>query len=66
VTRASPSSGGEYPTGMRAPPIRATRPDVPDGLAGVLDRMHLEYFSDSLIDQSVRAWLAPYVALKVG
>jgi hypothetical protein len=34
--------------------------------AGNLDRMHLEYFSDSLVDQSVRALLAPYVAQKVG
>ncbi|MGH9579684.1 MAG: hypothetical protein ACRD2R_01715 [Terriglobales bacterium] len=34
--------------------------------SGVLDRMHLEYFADTLVDQSVRAWLAPYVALKVG
>lgn len=34
--------------------------------AGNLDRMHLEYFSDSLVDQTVRALLAPYVAQKVG
>lgn len=34
--------------------------------AGNLDRMHLEYFSDSLLDQNVRALLAPYVAQKVG
>ena len=31
-----------------------------------LDRMYLEYFSDTLIDQSVRSLLAPYVAQKVG
>jgi len=31
-----------------------------------LDRMHLQYFSDSLIDQSVGTMLAPYVAQKVG
>jgi hypothetical protein len=34
--------------------------------SGNLDRMHLEYFSDSLVDQTVRALLAPYVAQKVG
>jgi hypothetical protein len=34
--------------------------------AGTLDRMHLEYFSDSLLDQSVRGLLAPFVAQKVG
>lgn len=34
--------------------------------AGNLDRMHLEYFSDSLVDSTVRALLAPYVAQKVG
>ena len=34
--------------------------------AGNLDRMHLEYFSDSLVDQSVRTLLAPHVAQKVG
>jgi hypothetical protein len=34
--------------------------------AGNLDRMHLEYFADTLIDQNVRALLAPYVAQKVG
>jgi hypothetical protein len=34
--------------------------------AGNLDRMHLEYFSDTLLDQNVRALLAPYVAQKVG
>lgn len=34
--------------------------------AGNLDRMRLEYFSDSLVDQTVRALLAPYVAQKVG
>jgi hypothetical protein len=34
--------------------------------AGNLQRMHLEYFSDSLVDQNVRAMLAPYIAQKVG
>jgi len=34
--------------------------------AGNLDRMHLEYFSDSLLDQNVRGLLAPFVAQKVG
>ena len=33
---------------------------------GNLDRMHLEYFSDSLVDTTVRTLLAPYVAQKVG
>jgi len=31
-----------------------------------LDRMYLEYFSDTLVDQTVRSLLAPYVAQKVG
>jgi hypothetical protein len=31
-----------------------------------LDRMRLEYFSDSLVDRTVRALLAPYVSQKVG
>ena len=31
-----------------------------------VDRMHLEYFSDSLLDTNVRALLAPYVAQKAG
>lgn len=34
--------------------------------AGSIDRMHLEYFSDSLFDATVRALLAPYQAQKVG
>ena len=34
--------------------------------AGNVDRMHLEYFSDTLVDQTVRSLLAPYVAQKVG
>ena len=33
---------------------------------GTLDRMHLEYFSDTLVDQTVDSLLAPYVAQKVG
>jgi hypothetical protein len=33
---------------------------------GSLDRMYLDYFSDSLLDQTVRELLAPYVAQKVG
>jgi hypothetical protein len=33
---------------------------------GRVDRMRMDYFSDSLIDQSVQAMLAPYVAQKVG
>jgi hypothetical protein len=34
---------------------------------GVLpDRMQLMYFSDSLLDETVQALLAPYVAQKVG
>jgi hypothetical protein len=33
--------------------------------AGTLDRMHLEYFADTLIDSSVRSLLAAYVAQKV-
>lgn len=31
-----------------------------------LDRMYLDYFSDSLLDETVRELLAPYVAQKVG
>jgi hypothetical protein len=31
-----------------------------------IDRMHLEYFSDTLVDQTVDSLLAPYVAQKVG
>ena len=33
---------------------------------GNIDRMRLEYFSDSLVDQNVRALLEPYVTQKVG
>lgn len=33
--------------------------------SGALDRMHLDYFADTLIDSSVRSLLAPYVAKKV-
>jgi hypothetical protein len=33
--------------------------------SGTLDRMHLEYFADTLIDSAVRSLLAPYVAQKV-
>jgi hypothetical protein len=33
---------------------------------GMLDRMQLMYFSDALLDGTVRALLAPYVAQKVG
>ena len=33
---------------------------------GMLDRMRLEYFSETLLDDKVRALLAPYVAQKVG
>jgi len=31
-----------------------------------LDRMHLQYFADTLLDQAVISMLAPYVAQKVG
>jgi hypothetical protein len=31
-----------------------------------MDRMHMQYFSDTLVDQMVRSLLAPYVAQKVG
>jgi hypothetical protein len=34
--------------------------------ANGIDRMRMEYFSDSLLDDSVRKLLAPYVAQKVG
>jgi hypothetical protein len=34
--------------------------------SGRLDRIRLDYFSDSLVDQTVRILLAPYVAQKVG
>ncbi len=33
---------------------------------GVVDRMQFMYFSDALLDQTVRELLAPYVAQKVG
>jgi hypothetical protein len=33
---------------------------------GKVDVMRMDYFSDSLLDQGVRAMLAPYVAQKVG
>jgi hypothetical protein len=33
---------------------------------GRVDRMRLDYFSDTLLDQTVQAMLAPYVAQKVG
>jgi hypothetical protein len=31
-----------------------------------VDRLHMEYFSDSLLDSNVKRLLAPYVAQKVG
>jgi len=31
-----------------------------------LDRMSFDYFSDSLVDTTVKTLLAPYVAQKVG
>lgn len=34
--------------------------------SGKLDRMQMDYFSDSLVDQTVKTLLAPYVAQKVG
>ena len=34
--------------------------------ANHLDKMHLQYFADTLIDQTVISMLAPYVAQKVG
>ena len=34
--------------------------------SGRLDQMQLEYFSESLLDETVRSLLAPYVAQKVG
>jgi len=34
--------------------------------SGQVDRMHMDYFSDTLLDQTVRTLLAPYVAQKVG
>lgn len=34
--------------------------------AGTLDRMRLEYFSEALLDENVRALLSPFVAQKVG
>ena len=34
--------------------------------SGKLDRMQMDYFSDGLVDQTVRTLLAPYVAQKVG
>lgn len=34
--------------------------------SGHLDRMHLTYFADTLLDQDVRSMLAPYVAQKMG
>jgi hypothetical protein len=34
--------------------------------AGTVNSMHLEYFSDTLIDSTVQGMLAPYVAQKVG
>ncbi len=32
----------------------------------VMDKLHMDYFSDSLLDSNVRKLLAPYVAQKVG
>jgi len=34
--------------------------------AGNLDRMHLQYFADSLVDDTTRSMLAAYVSEKVG
>ena len=34
--------------------------------ANTVNSMHLEYFADTLVDSSVQAMLAPYVAQKVG
>jgi hypothetical protein len=33
---------------------------------GRVDRMRMDYFADTLVDQNVKAMLAPYVAQKVG
>jgi hypothetical protein len=34
--------------------------------ASQLDQMQLQYFADTLLDQTVKTMLAPYVAQKVG
>jgi hypothetical protein len=34
--------------------------------AGNVDQMHMDYFSDSLVSETTRSLLAPYVAQKVG
>jgi len=34
--------------------------------AGRLDRMHMEYFSDTLLDETICRLLAPFIAQKVG
>jgi hypothetical protein len=34
--------------------------------ASAVDRMHMDYFSDSLLDSNVKKLLAPYVAQKAG
>jgi hypothetical protein len=34
--------------------------------SGNLDQMHMDYFSDSLVDETTQSLLAPYVAQKVG
>jgi len=31
-----------------------------------IDTMHMQYFSSSLVDQTVQAWLRPYVANRLG
>jgi hypothetical protein len=31
-----------------------------------IDTMQMEYFSSSLLDETVQAWLRPYVANRVG
>ncbi len=40
--------------------------NVRAGSLGTLNSMHLEYFSDTLLDSTVQGMLAPYVAQKVG
>jgi len=54
--------------GWRAPRLSAMRNPRPalNVRSGRIDRMHLDYFADTLVDQTVRSLLAPYVAQKVG
>ena len=64
--RASPTIGDDVKTACAQIVRNAQSTPALNASKTKIDTMQMQYFSSSLVDETVQAWLRPYVANRLG